>query len=69
LNRGNVLTDAHGTFARCEELKTIVIPDSVATLSFASENGVQDTFLYSRKLDLATQAALKKRGWNGNLEI
>jgi len=49
-------------FARCGSLTTVSIPDSVETIEF----GNYATFEYCPKLNLASQAAIKKRGYTGS---
>jgi len=48
-------------FFNCHELTTVTIPDSVTTLRFG-----EYPFYLCSKLSLASQAALRKRGYTGN---
>jgi hypothetical protein len=49
------------TFSDCSSLTTVTIPDSVATIQIGS-----DAFRGCSKLPLASQAALKRRGYTGS---
>lgn len=53
-----------GAFNDCENLTTVIIPDSVGNIRFIGWD-----FVGCKKLDLASQAALKKRGWDGKFEF
>jgi len=53
-------------FADCKALTTVTIPDSVETLEFVQyPHDSSGVFFGCSKLPLATQAALKKRGYTG----
>jgi hypothetical protein len=50
-------------FKDCVNLTKVTIPDSVTKISFIGWD-----FKGCKKLDLASQAALKKRGWDGKFD-
>jgi hypothetical protein len=52
-----------GAFGSNENLKEIIIPDSLTSLSFSE---VVDVFYGCRSLPLATQARLKQLGYEGS---
>jgi hypothetical protein len=51
-------------FKDCKALVTVTIPDSVTKIEFDSY--YEGTFTRCNKLNLASQAALRKRGWDGS---
>jgi hypothetical protein len=52
-----------GAFVRCSALVTITIPDSVTSIEFGKYD--QGCFDGCSKSNLASQAALKRRGYKG----
>jgi hypothetical protein len=54
-----------GSFRNCTALTTVTIPDSVENIEFES-GGYGGSFGGNGKLNLASQAALKRRGYTGN---
>jgi hypothetical protein len=52
-----------GAFMRCSSLTTVTIPESVAIIDFPRGSGY--AFVDCPKLNLASQAALRSRGYDG----
>ena len=49
-------------FQGCTNLTEVIIPESVTSIRFGGFDG---SFRYCSKLNLASQAALKRVGWSG----
>jgi hypothetical protein len=55
-----------GAFSRCDSLTTVTIPDSIETIEFIFEYDIYNTaFEYCPKLNITSQAAIKRRGYTG----